>query len=257
MVNIELKEVNPKDLEPNDWNPNVLSDLKYKSLKNSVKQFPEILQGQRIIVREHPKKKGKYQVLNGAHRLKIANELNFKTVPIGVIDEQDESKAKLISLALANVGEEDYDKKLDVIYDIQKDMSIAEIAELIGEDKNTLSTLVDEMAVSTESLAEIFEKEEYQTEVTSEEAKKSVFNMLELNEPDIDSKKTGTKDIPTFIKLPIASHIKKAIKRGYDEEYETIYSIIMAACKLFTEQDAIPDPKYVYVPAGFEKSVEE
>lgn len=232
MSKLELKEVNPKDLVPNDWNPNVLNELKFKALKNSVKQFPEILEGQRIIVRQHPKEKGKYQILNGEHRNRIATELKFKTVPIGVIDEPDDNKAKLISLALANVGEEDYDKKLDVIFDIQKEIDLSEIANLIGEDKNTLATIVDELHQDTSSLVETFEK--YSNPENSTDAEKGAddyFKILGINPEEI-----AKNEIPSMLKLPVSGSIRKAIQKGFDEGFETAYSVIQESCKLFVEK---------------------
>lgn len=231
MPKLELKEVNPKDLNPNDWNPNVLTDLKYKSLKNSIKQFPEILQGQRIIVRVHPTEKDQYQILNGEHRWRIATELKFKTVPIGLIDEPDNNKAKLISLALANVGEEDYDKKLDVIYDIQQEIDLSEIANLIGEDKNALATIVDELHQDTSSLAETFGK--YTTPAdpgTAEKVAEDYFETLGINPAEIVK-----NEIPSMLKLPVSGHIRKDIQKGFDAGLETAYSVIQEACKMFVE----------------------
>lgn len=232
MPKLELKEVNPKDLIPNDWNPNVLSELKYKALKNSVKQFPEILEGQRIIVRAHPMEKGKYQILNGEHRYRIATELKFKTVPIGIIDEPDDNKAKLISLALANVGEEDYDKKLDVIYDIQQEIDLSEIANLIGEDKNALATIVDELHQDTSSLAETFGKYTATPEAgTAEKVAEDYFETLGIDPADI-----GKNEIPSMLKLPVSGNIRKAIQKGFDAGLETAYSVIQEACKLYVEK---------------------
>lgn len=232
MSELELKEVNPKDLIPNDWNPNVLTDLKYRSLKNSIKRFPEILQGQRIIVRVHPTEKGKFQILNGEHRNRIATELKHKTVPIGIIDEPDDNKAKLISLALANVGEEDYDRKLGVIYDIQKDIDLAEIANLIGEDKNALATIVDELHQDTGSLAETFAKYTAPTEAgTPKKIAEDYFETLGINPGEI-----AKNEIPSMLKLPVSGNIRKAIQKGFDAGLETAYSVIQEACKVYVEQ---------------------
>ncbi|MEA2077971.1 MAG: ParB N-terminal domain-containing protein [Candidatus Marinimicrobia bacterium] len=230
---MELKEVNPKDLVPNDWNPNVLSELKYKALKNSIKEFPEILEGQRVIVRQHPVKKDKYEILNGEHRWRIASELKFKTIPIGAIIEPNDNKAKLISLALANVGEEEYDRKLGVINSIQKELDLTYIANLIGEDANTLMTLIDEMNISTESLAEVFEKYESSDDSSGEEEKvEDYFDILDINPSE--AIKT---EIPSVIKVSVSGYIRKALQKGLEGGYETTQSIIEKSCKLFVEQD--------------------
>ena len=205
--------------------------MKYNALKNSVKRFPEILKGQRIIVRGHPSKKDKYQILNGEHRWRIACELKFKTIPIGLLDEPEDTKAKLLSLALANVGEEDYNKKLDVIFDIEKKINLSEIAELIGEDKNTLATYVDELHQDPSSLVATFEKYSTSDDITpAEEEAEDYFEILGIN-PE-EAVKT---EIPSMLKLPVSGNIRKAIQKGFDEGIETAYAVIQEACKRFIE----------------------
>ena len=232
MLKMELKEVNPKDLLPNDWNPNVLSELKYKALRNSIKEFPEILEGQRVIVRPHPAEKGKYEILNGEHRWRIATELKFKTIPIGVINEPNDNKAKLISLALANVGEEEYDKKLGVINSIQKELDLSYIADIIGEDTNTLMTLIDEMNINTESLAEVFEKYESSNDLGDPEKEtEDYFDIL-----DIDPSEAIKTEIPSVLKLSVSGYIRKALQKGLDGGYGTHTDVIEQSCKLFVEQ---------------------
>jgi hypothetical protein len=232
MLKIELKEINPKDLLPNDWNPNVLSELKYKALRNSIKEFPEILEGQRVIVRPHPKEKDKYEILNGEHRWRIATELKFKTIPTGVINEPNSSKAKLISLALANVGEEDYDRKLGVINSIQKELDLSYIANLIGEDTNALMTIIDEMNINTETLAETFEKYEGFDDLNnSEKETEDYFSIL-----DIDPSEAIKTEIPSVLKLSVSGYIRKALQKGLGSGYETTQNIIEESCKLFVEK---------------------
>lgn len=254
MLKMELKEVDPKDLLPNDWNPNVLSELKFNALRNSIKEFPEILEGQRVIVRQHPSEKNKYEILNGEHRWRIATELKFKTIPIGILVESNNNKAKLISLALANVGEEEYDKKLGVINSIQKEFDLSYIADIIGEDQNTLMTLIDEMNINTESLAEVFEKYESSDDLgKSEKETEDYFDIL-----DIDPSEAIKTEIPSVLKLSVSGYIRKALQKGLGSGYGTHTDVIVQACKLFVEQgkeqSVIEKSDKLFVEKGKEKN---
>ena len=218
---MELFDCPIDQLRENPWNPNRMDDLHFNALVESIQSHPELLQADRLIVR----KKGKnYEILSGAHRFRAAKKAGFDEIPIGNLGDIDDADAKLISLILNNHGEEDFDKKLEVIYSIKSYMDVGDIARKIGEDAVNLTTLIDGMSSGVEEIADLFDKtEDNITDLPSE------FD-FDLSMPETIN---NPHDIPTVIQLPTKAYIIKAIEKGFAEGKETIYSIINDACRLY------------------------
>lgn len=79
-------------LHPNPWNPNRMNDRQYAAAKESIEAYGFI---DPITVRAHPELSGEYQVIDGEHRWKAAQELGIDTVPIVLITVTDQQAKKL------------------------------------------------------------------------------------------------------------------------------------------------------------------
>ena len=100
-VSINQIKVNPK-------NPRILKDEKFFKLKKSLEDFPEMLEKRPLVV--FTDKDGKYVVLGGNMRLKVANELGFKELPIIVADDwTEEQKAQFLIKDNVSYGDWDWD----------------------------------------------------------------------------------------------------------------------------------------------------
>jgi ParB-like chromosome segregation protein Spo0J len=73
-MNIEW--VKTKDIIPNENNPRILKDDKFKKLIQSIKDFPEMLEIRPIVVNNE------MMILGGNMRLKAIQEIGIKEVPI-------------------------------------------------------------------------------------------------------------------------------------------------------------------------------
>jgi ParB-like chromosome segregation protein Spo0J len=73
-MNIEW--VKTKDIIPNENNPRILKDDKFKKLVQSIKDFPEMLEIRPIVVNNE------MMILGGNMRLKAIQEIGLKEVPI-------------------------------------------------------------------------------------------------------------------------------------------------------------------------------
>jgi hypothetical protein len=73
-MNIEW--VKTKDIVPNENNPRILKDDKFKKLMQSIKDFPEMLEIRPIVVNNE------MMILGGNMRLKAIQEIGLKEVPI-------------------------------------------------------------------------------------------------------------------------------------------------------------------------------
>jgi len=119
---------------PNKWNPNKMSESKFKNLVASIK-----LRGfQRFItVREVA---GMYEIMDGEHRWKACKELGYKTIKVHNLGEIDDIVAKEITLIFNTLhGEHDILEEAKVLKEL-KDAQIAGQTVLFGEDHK----LVDE-----------------------------------------------------------------------------------------------------------------
>jgi len=103
MRTILQQEVDPKLLQPNPWNTNVVSPDNEAKIDASVKRLGMF---KPIIVRTLPN--GTLQILGGAHRRDSAIRLGLPTVPVVNLGEIDDRKAKEIGIVdNGRYGEDD------------------------------------------------------------------------------------------------------------------------------------------------------
>jgi hypothetical protein len=100
------KRVKITDVVPNPWNPNAQSKEMFAKGIQSVKEFG--LMGS-ILVREIA---GTYEILDGEHRWKYANELGYTEIDVESLGEIDDSRAKVLTVMLNNLrGKDDIEKR--------------------------------------------------------------------------------------------------------------------------------------------------
>jgi ParB-like chromosome segregation protein Spo0J len=100
--------ININQIKPNPDNPRVLKDNKYKQLKKSIQDFPEMLSIREIIIDENN------MILGGNMRYRILKELGIKDVPIKkVTNLTPEQKKEFIIKDNLPYGEWDFDLLLN------------------------------------------------------------------------------------------------------------------------------------------------
>jgi arsenate reductase-like glutaredoxin family protein len=72
-------------IKANSKNPRVIKDDKFKKLVKSIQEFPEMLEKRPLVC--YTDVDGKYVVLGGNMRLKAANEVGLKEIPIVLADD--------------------------------------------------------------------------------------------------------------------------------------------------------------------------
>jgi ParB-like chromosome segregation protein Spo0J len=101
---LTIVEVPAKDLIPADYNPRRWDDVSYANLKESIKRFGMV---DPIIVNGCSNRKN--VVIGGHFRLKVAQDVGFKTVPVVYLNIPDLAKEKELNLRLnKNTGEWDW-----------------------------------------------------------------------------------------------------------------------------------------------------
>lgn len=111
-----------KSLHPNDWNPNKMNERQYAAELESIKTYGFI---DPITVRAHPSKKRQYEILDGEHRWRAAQELGIDTLPLVVVDVDDVNARKLTIVLNETRG------KADIV---DLGALLAELASTIGAD---------------------------------------------------------------------------------------------------------------------------
>jgi len=142
-------KVDIKKIKPNPRNPRVIKDEKFTKLVKSIQDFPEMLEKRPLVC--FTDVDGKYVVLGGNMRLKAANEVGLKQLPILLADDWTEEQ-KNEFLIKDNVGFGEWDwEQIKNDWDVDKldewgldvpDFDIEpSLDELIGEEKNKPATM--------------------------------------------------------------------------------------------------------------------
>lgn len=93
MNTIELLWVEPSDLHPNLYNPNVLDDDLYQKAVASVRKFGFVDPVTVRLVDD------RYVIIDGEHRVRAAKELGLRLVP-AIVVEVDDDTAQQLTLVL-------------------------------------------------------------------------------------------------------------------------------------------------------------
>lgn len=126
---MEIKQVNPKELKPAEYNPRQMSEKQAKDLMESVKRFGLV---DPLIVNSN---KTRYNVVIGGHqRLRIALEQGFETVPVVYIDLDLESEQELNLRLNKNLGDWDTNLLANFNEDLLKDVGFDDLDKLFGLD---------------------------------------------------------------------------------------------------------------------------
>jgi len=88
--------VDPRLLDPNPWNTNILTPENEAKLEASMKRLPFF---RPVIVREIANSLHRYQILGGAHRAEIAAKLGIPEIPVMNLGPIDDLQAKEIGIA--------------------------------------------------------------------------------------------------------------------------------------------------------------
>lgn len=86
VVNLPIESI-----EPNPWNPNVMSTDLFNALVENIKEIGMV---EPIMVVPHTETEGKYIVISGEHRWEACKVLDYKTVPSIVRNKFDEDMQK-------------------------------------------------------------------------------------------------------------------------------------------------------------------
>src|SRR2546426_10137010 len=150
------------DLLPHPLNSNVMSEELQAKLRAHIKRtgrYPF------LVVRPHPEEPGKYQVLDGHHRVAILRDLGHRGARCDVW-AVDDHEAKLLLATLNRLQGQDLPiRRAQLIHELLGEMSAEDLAGLLPETDKQLEELhallefpADEIAALLEEQAEQAEK---------------------------------------------------------------------------------------------------
>jgi ParB-like chromosome segregation protein Spo0J len=144
------------DLVPHPLNANVMSDDLREKLRAHIKRtgrYPF------LIVRPHPEESGKFQVLDGHHRIAILRDLGHTEARCDVWDV-DDREAKLLLATLNRLEGQDIPvRRAELIHALLGEMSLGDLAGLLPETDTQLEDLHSLLEFPADEIAALLDEE--------------------------------------------------------------------------------------------------
>ena len=133
---METIDISLTELRPAPWNPNQMDETMISRLRESISKYGLV---EPLVARKIDEEQ--YEVLSGNQRLKVLEDLDFKSVPC-VIVELDDARAMLLAQALNGLrGEDDLALKGALQKEILSSVSEDEVLYLLPETIESLKSL--------------------------------------------------------------------------------------------------------------------
>jgi ParB-like chromosome segregation protein Spo0J len=160
METTKEKRIGPRmipldDLVPHPLNANIMPDDLREKLRAHIrrtKRYPH------LIVRPHPGQSGKFEVLDGHHRLVILRDLGHTEARCDVWDVGDH-EAKLLLATLNRLeGQDAPMRRAQLIHELLGEMSLDDLAGLVPETGRQLEELHSLLEFPAEEIAALLEE---------------------------------------------------------------------------------------------------
>jgi ParB family chromosome partitioning protein len=155
------KRVGPRmipldDLVPHPLNANVMPDDLREKLRVHVQRtgrYPH------LIVRPHPERAGKYEILDGHHRLDILRELGHSEIRCDVWDV-DDREAKLLLATLNRLEGSDLPiRRAQLVHELLGEMNLDDLAGLLPETGRQLEELHSLLEFPADEIADLLDQQ--------------------------------------------------------------------------------------------------
>lgn len=149
------------DLRPHPLNSNVMPEDLREKLKAHIRRtgrYPF------LVARPHPEEPGKYQVLDGHHRVEVLRELGHTEARCDVW-EVDDREAKLLLATLNRLQGQDLPaRRAQLIHELLGEMSLGDLAGLLPETDKQIEELHALLEFPAEEIAALLEAEAEESE---------------------------------------------------------------------------------------------
>ncbi len=158
-----IKQVRVDLLERNNWNPNRMTQEIRAKLMLNLKRDGFVAP---LLVR---KLGDRYQIVNGEHRWRIAQELSYQTVPCVVLEDLDDRRARILTVNLNELGGDPVPALLaKLLHELEEESPISELAAVLPYDE---AEIRDTLALlkMPEGLEQMIEEEAAKEEAAAPE----------------------------------------------------------------------------------------
>jgi len=149
------------DLVPHPLNANFMSDEMREKLRAHVKQsgrYPF------LIVRPHPQEPGKFEILDGHHRVAILKDLGHTEARCDVWDVSDREARVLLATLNRLEGQDQPMRRAQLLHELLGEMSLEDLAGLLPETDRQLEELHSLLQFPAEEIAALLDEEAQQEE---------------------------------------------------------------------------------------------
>lgn len=141
-------------LVPNDWNYNHQDTATFNKLVASIKQNGF---SQPVIARELPS--GMLEIINGEHRWKAAKRLKLQEVPVFLLEDADDEKARTLTIALNELsGSPDEDKLAALMHQLSQSIDVKTLESVLPYDAPALQNYIQQGDTALRALQDMVDK---------------------------------------------------------------------------------------------------
>jgi len=133
----------------NDWNPNVMTAEEEAQLRTEIRKFGFVVP---LIVRPHPKQRGRFEIIDGEHRLDVGVSEGIAWFPCWVIDVDDDTARQLTPILNELHGQPDDEKLGALLRDLLSRNPEQDLREVMPFDRQRFDQLIGEMTVDWNEL---------------------------------------------------------------------------------------------------------
>lgn len=158
-----IQEIDIEKLRLNENNPRFIKDQDFKNLVKSLKECPELFQARPLLVNAD------LMILGGNMRYRAAQELNYKQVPVIILDNlTEEQQREIIIKDNGSFGNWDFEELANGWSDLPLSEWGLDMPVFLDEEEPTIDDLSDKL------------KSEFRIEIVckSEEEQEKTYNKL-------------------------------------------------------------------------------
>lgn len=135
-----VKSISLEKLEAHPDNPNQQSKGNFGKLVRNIERTGRY---EPILVRPHPEKEDRFQIINGHHRRKALDKLGYESADCIVWDLDDEQTDILLATVNRLCGTDKLDKKINLLKRLNKSMEPVKLAKLVPQTAKQIEQLTN------------------------------------------------------------------------------------------------------------------
>ena len=153
MESKQIISIPAEDLLAHPKNPNIMSKTSFEKLKANIKRSGNY---EPVIVRTHPSKAGKYQIISGHHRCKALAQLGYKQIDSVVWNLNDSGALILLESLNRLRGKDDIEKKSQLIKTLAESYKPQELSTMLACTKKDIESLLGHTRINENPLAKAY-----------------------------------------------------------------------------------------------------